>query len=93
MTNPNPDLLAFEGELKRASKDIHERCGVDLNILWDDGKYRMTGATHEVKVWNGLGTVHFQIGHGDLMERGNAYRLFLEKVASDVRQKLVVQTS
>jgi hypothetical protein len=53
----------------------------------------MTGATHEVKVWNGLGTVHFQIGHGDLMERGNAYRLFLEKVASDVRQKLVVQTS
>ncbi|OGA48302.1 MAG: hypothetical protein A3F74_14235 [Betaproteobacteria bacterium RIFCSPLOWO2_12_FULL_62_58] len=84
------DLFAYQDLISRATKDIHDRCDVDLSILWDDGKLEPVAGTHTVKVWNGLGSVSFQIEHDDLVDSGAAYRLFLEKVVSAVKQKLTL---
>ena len=85
------DLFAYQDLISRATKDVHDRCDVDLNILWDDGKLEPVAGTHTVKIWNGLGSVSFQIGHDNLVDGGAAYRLFLEKVASTVKRKLTLK--
>lgn len=85
------DLFAYQDTIVRATKDIHRRCGIDFNILWDNGKFEMVTGTHAVKVWNGLGSVNLQIEHDDLVERGAAYQLFLDKVASAVKEKLTLE--
>lgn len=85
------DLFAYQDLISSATKDIHDRCDVDLSILWDDGKLEPVAGTHTVKVWNGLGSVNFQIEHDDLVQYGAAYQLFLEKVVSAVKQKLTLK--
>jgi len=85
------DLFAYQDLISRATKDIHDRCDVDLSILWDQGKLEPVAGTHTVKVWNGLGSVDFQIEHDDLAQHGTAYRLFLEKVVSAVKRKLTLK--
>ena len=85
------DLFAYQDLISRATKDIHDRCDVELSILWDNGKLEPVAGTHTVKVWNGLGSVNFQIEHADLLDSGAAYRLFLEKVVSAVKQKLTLK--
>ena len=84
------DQVAYREVMKRTTKDLHDRCGVDLNILWDDGKLVHVDGFHKVKLWNGLGAFHYQVEHRNLMERGAAYRQFLEDVAAAVKQRLTV---
>ena len=85
------DSVAYGDLIMRATKDIHDHCDVDLNVLWDDGKLELVAGTHTVKVWNGLGSVNFQIEHRDLVEHGAAYRLFLAKLAAAVKQQLTLK--
>src|SRR4029434_8893810 len=75
-----PDNLPSYGQaIALASKDIHERCDVEVNLLWDDGKMHSADSMHKVRVWNGLGSLEYLIAHRDLLERGSAYRQFLER--------------
>lgn len=85
------DLFAYQDTLTRAVKDIHDRCGPDINVLWDSGRVTMVTATHHVKVWNGLGSVELQIEHDDLAAGGPAYQRFLEKIASAAKEKLTLE--
>lgn len=85
------DLFLYQDEITRATKDIHDRCGGDVSILWDDGKLAMVTGTHRVKVWNALGSVDFTVKHGDLVERGAAYQGFIDRIASVVKAKLTLQ--
>lgn len=84
------DLFLYQDEITRATKDIHDRCRGDISILWDDGKLTMVTGTHRVKVWNGLGSVDFELTHDDLVERGAAYQRILDQVASAVKAKLTL---
>lgn len=87
----NQDLFAYQDLIMRATRDIHDRCKIELSILWDDGKWERVTGTHTVKVWNGLGSAAFQIEHDDLVQSGAAYRQFLDKVASAVERKLTLK--
>lgn len=86
----NEDLFHYQDTLMRVTHDIHERCGVDVSVLWDDGKLSMVTGRHRVKVWNGLGSLEFEVEHEDLVQRGAGYQRFLDNVATMVRQKLSV---
>src|SRR4029453_19681036 len=84
-----PDNLPSYGQaIALASKDIHERCDVEVNLLWDEGKMHSADSMHKVRVWNGLGSLEYLIAHRDLLERGSAYRQFLEELAAAVHQRL-----
>lgn len=85
------DLFLHQDEIAYATKDIHERCAGDVNILWDDGKLTIVTGTLRVKVWNGLGSLDFELKHDDLVERGAAYQRFLDRIASAVKAKLTLQ--
>ncbi len=85
------DLFLYQDEIAYATKDIHDRCAGEVSILWDDGKLAMVTGSHRVKVWNGLGSVDFELKHDDLVERGAAYQRFLDRIASAVKAKLTLQ--
>ena len=77
------DLFAYQDTMAAATKDIHAICaGLDISVLWDDGKLGMVTGTHKVKVWNNLGSVEFLIDHDDVLERGNSYKGFLTLLAT-----------
>jgi len=83
------DLFGYQDTMAAATKDIHNTCaGLDISILWDDGKLGMVTGAHKVKVWNDLGSVEFRIDHDDVLERGNAYKGFLALLATRIQKNL-----
>ena len=83
------DLFAYQDTMAGATKDIHNTCaGLDISVLWDDGKLGMVTGTHKVKVWNNLGSVEFHIDHNDVVERGIAYKGFLMLIATRIQKEL-----
>jgi hypothetical protein len=84
------DLFTYQDAMMRATKEIHERCVSEVNVLWDDGKFGMVTGTHKVRIWNGLGSVDLEITHDNLVGRDQAYRHFLERAAAAARQKLAL---
>ena len=83
------DLFAYQDTMAGATKDIHEACaGMEISVMWDDGKARMVTGTHKVKVWNNLGSVKFQIDHDDLLNKGNSYKGFLILIAQRIKNEL-----
>jgi hemerythrin-like domain-containing protein len=85
------DLLTNQDVITRVTKDIHDRCGGDFSILWDNGKFPTVTGTHNVKIWNGLGSIHFQVEHDDLVTRGAAYEHFLGGMALAVERQLTLK--
>lgn len=83
--------LAGQDAIAQATKDIHERCKAEIDLLWDDGKSHGDGAMHKVRVWNGLGTLYRLISDSDLVEHGDAYRRFLDELAEAVNRSLTLQ--
>jgi hypothetical protein len=85
------DLFAYQDTMAGVTRDIHNACaGMEIAILWDDGKIRMVTGSHKVKVWNNLGSVEFHVDHDDLLERGDAYKGFLTLIAARIRKGLGV---
>ena len=83
------DLFAYQDTMAAATKDIHHTCeGLDISVLWDDGKLGMVTGAHKVKVWNDLGSVELRIDHDDILERGNAYKGFLTLLATRIQKGL-----
>ena len=83
------DLFAYQDTMADATKDIHKTCaGLDISVLWDDGKLGMVTGNHKVKVWNNLGSVEFNIDHDDVLERGIAYKGFLTLIGMRIRKEL-----
>ena len=83
------DLFAYQDTMAAATKDIHDTCkGLDISVMWDDGKLGMVTGTHKVKVWNNLGSVEFHIDHNDVLERGNAYKGFLIMMTTKIKKDL-----
>ena len=82
--------LAGQDAIAQATKEIHERCKAEIDLLWDDGRSHGDGAMHKVRVWNGLGTLYRLISHSDLVEHGDAYRRFLDELAEAVNRSLTV---
>jgi hypothetical protein len=83
--------LAGQDAITQATKDIHERCKAEIDLLWDDGRSHGDGDMHKVKVWNGLGTLYRLVSDRDLVERGDAYRRFLDEFAEAVNRSLTLQ--
>jgi hypothetical protein len=83
-------LLSSRGSITQATKDIHERCKAEIDLLWDDGRSHGDSAMHKVKVWNGLGSLYRLVSDRDLMERGDAYQRFLDELAEAVNRSLTV---
>jgi hypothetical protein len=85
------DLLAYQDMMAGVTKDIHDACaGMEISVMWDDGKARMITGMHKVKLWNNLGDVEFHIEHDDLAAKGNAYKGFLILVETRVKKELSV---
>lgn len=84
------DRLTGQDVVTRVTKDIHDRCGGDFSILWDNGKFPAVTGIHSVKIWNGLGSIRFQVEHDDLVTGGAAYERFLGSVASSIERNLTV---
>lgn len=82
--------IAGRDAIAQATKDIHERCKTEIDLLWDDGGSHGDGDMHKVKVWNGLGSVYRIVPHRDLVERGPAYGRFLDELAEAVNHRLAV---
>jgi hypothetical protein len=82
--------LAGQDAIAQATRDIHQRCKVEIDLLWDDGRSHGDGAMHKVKVWNGLGSLYRLVPHRDLVERTPAYGRFLDELAEAVDQRLTV---
>ena len=83
------DLFAYQETMAGVTKDIHAACaGMEISVMWDDGKLRIITGDHKVKVWNNLGEVEFHVTHDILLERGNAYKGFLTLLELQVRKKL-----
>ena len=89
MTARNPH--ASQAAIAQATRDIHERCKVEIDLLWDDARSHGDGVMHKVKVWNGLGSLYRLVSDRDLVERGEAYRRFLEELAEAADRSLTVQ--
>jgi len=90
MSIQNPIFQDNEA-IAQATKDIHERCQAEVNLLWDEGKSHPAGTTHKLKIWNGLGSLHYQVEHRDLVERDTAYRLFLDDLTWAVNARLTLR--
>ena len=87
----NQDLFAYQATMAGATKDIHSACGnVELSILWDDGKIGLVTGTHNVRIWNALGSAKFHIAHDELLVQGNAYRGILAMIAATASKKMSV---
>lgn len=87
----NQDLFAYQEIMAGITKDIHDACkGMEVSVMWDDGKLRMVTGDHQVKVWNNLGAVEFRVGHDVLLEKGNAYKGFLMLIAMRIKKELSV---
>jgi hypothetical protein len=85
------DLFAYQNTMAGVTKDIHDACaGMEISVLWDDGKLRMVTGRHKVKVWNNLGSVEFHVDHDYLLERGDAYKGFLMLIAARIQKGLGV---
>jgi hypothetical protein len=85
------DLFAYQDTMEGVTKDIHDACaGMEISVMWDNGKLRMVPGMHTVKVWNNLGAVEFHIDHHDLLERGDAYKGFLLLIATRIKKELGV---
>ena len=83
------DLLSYQDTMADVTKDIHEACpGLEINVMWDDGKLRMVTGDHKVRVWNDLGEVYLHVGHDILLERGNAYKGFLTLLTVQIEKSL-----
>ncbi len=82
---------AGQDAITQATRDIHERCKVEIDLLWDDARSHGDGVMHKVKVWNGLGSLYRLVSDRDLVERGDAYRRFLDELAETVNRSLTVQ--
>ena len=83
------DLLSYQDTMTEVTKEIHASCpGLELNVMWDDGKLRMINGEHKVKVWNDLGEVVFRVGHDILLERGNAYKGFITLLTMQINKSL-----
>jgi hypothetical protein len=83
------DLFAYQETMAGVTKDIHAACaGMEISVMWDDGKLRITTGDHKVKVWNNLGEVEFRVTLDILLERGNAYKGFLTLIELQIRKKL-----
>ena len=80
--------LSYQDAIARATKDIHDKCNVEMDLLWDDGKSHIGDSLHRIKIWNGLGSLYFLISHPDLVEGGSAYRQFLEDLSAAVNYRL-----
>lgn len=79
---------SYREAITLANKDIHARCDAEIDLLWDDGKAHIGGSIHKIKVWNDLGSLDYLIDHRNLVERGAAYREFLEDLSAAVNRKL-----
>ena len=87
----NMDLLAYQGMMAGVTKDIHEACaGMEIYVMWDDGKARMIAGTHKLKLWNNLGALEFNVEHDDLVAKGNAYKGFLILVETRAKKELTI---
>jgi hypothetical protein len=84
------DLFAYQDALTRASRDIHARCGTDINLLWDEGRLEINAPSHRLKIWNGLGSIEADLAHEDLIGGGTGYQRFLDGIVSAVKRKLVI---
>ena len=85
----NLDLLSYQDIMSGVTKDIHAGCpGMEIAVMWDDGKLRMITGEHKVKVWNDLGQVVFRVSHDDLLERGTAYKGFLTLLTMQIQKSL-----
>ena len=83
------DLLSYQDTMAGVTKDIHEACpGLEINVMWDDGKLRMVPGEHKVRVWNDLGEVVLHVAHDILLERGNAYKGFLTLLKVQIEKSL-----
>ena len=80
--------LSYQDAIVRATKDIHDKCKVEIDLLWDDGKSFTGDSMHRIKIWNGLGSLYFLISHPDLVEGGSAYRQFLDDLSVAVNHRL-----
>ena len=80
--------LSNQYAIAKATTDIHDKCKVEIDLLWDDGRSHIADSMHKVKVWNGLGSLECVISHRDLLERGIAYREFLENLSAAVNHRL-----
>jgi hypothetical protein len=81
---------AGQDAIAQATRDIHERCQAEIDLLWDDGRSHGDGAMHKVRVWNGLGSLYRLVSDRALLERGDAYRGFLDELAEAVNRSLSV---
>ena len=83
------DLLSYQDTMAGVTKDIHAACpGLEVNVMWDDGKLRMINGDHKVRVWNDLGEVQLHVAHDILLERGNAYKGFLTLLTVQIEKSL-----
>lgn len=83
------DLFAYQDTMAAATTDIHKTCaGLDITVLWDDGRLGMVTGRHKVRIWNNLGSVELRIDHDDVLERGNAYKGFLALLTSKIQKGL-----
>lgn len=82
---------AGQDAILQATRDIHQRCDVEFNLLWDDGKSHGDGGVHKLKVWNGLGSLYRLVSDHALLERGAAYRRFLDELTEAVDRSLSVR--
>ena len=89
MTVQSP--LSSQDSIAQATKDIHDRCEAEIDLLWDEGRSHGDGSAHTVKVWNGLGVLYYIIDHRDLVERGAAYDRFLDDLAESVDRRLTLR--
>jgi hypothetical protein len=87
----NMDLLAYQDMMAGVTKDVHDTCaGMEISVMWDDGKARIITGSHKVKLWNNLGAVEFHIDHDDLLAKGNSYKGFLVLVETRAKKELSV---
>jgi hypothetical protein len=89
MTTEN--RLFYQEAIARATKDIHNACRIEIDLLWDEGTSYTADAMHRVKIWNGLGSLYFLISHRDLVEGGSGYRRFLDDLSATVNHRLTLQ--
>jgi hypothetical protein len=88
---PKQDLFAYQETMAGVTKAIHDACaGMEISVMWDDGKLRMIPGKHKVKVWNDLGKVILRVDHDILLDKGDAYKGFLILLTTQARKKLGV---
>lgn len=85
------EVVSYQDAITLATQDLHHRCEIEIDLLWDDGTWHIADSMHKVKVWNGLGSIEYLISHRDLLERGEPYSRFLEDLSAAVNQRLTLR--